>query len=174
MGASGSKSVTVTAYDTLKFSWWENSQSVIDNTTEVGWKLELVAGSAGKISTSNTRPWSVTVAGKDYSGNVSVAIEDNQTKTLASGTTTITHDEDGRKTFSYSFSQSFSGITFDGTTLGTVSGSDTGTLTNISRGLIYFDNGSKFEAYQVYVDNGSGWDHCIPYLDNGTTWDMCN
>ncbi len=41
-----------------------------------------------------------------------------------------------------------------------------------SPGLVYIDNGSKFEAYQCYIDNGSGWDLYIPYIDNGSGWDM--
>lgn len=43
-----------------------------------------------------------------------------------------------------------------------------------SAGLIYIDNGTKLEAYQVYIDNGTGWDLYIPYIDNGSGWDMCS
>lgn len=39
-------------------------------------------------------------------------------------------------------------------------------------GLVYIDNGSSFEPYQVYVDNGSDWDLYIPYIDNGSDWEM--
>lgn len=41
-------------------------------------------------------------------------------------------------------------------------------------GLVYIDNGSGFDAYQIYIDNGTGWDLYTPYIDNGTTWNMCN
>lgn len=41
-------------------------------------------------------------------------------------------------------------------------------------GLIYIDNGSKIEAYQVYIDNGSGWDLYAPHIDNGTGWNLCS
>ena len=41
-------------------------------------------------------------------------------------------------------------------------------------GLVYIDNGSTFEAYQVFIDNGSSWDQYIPYIDNGSGWDECN
>lgn len=175
MGASGSKSVTVTDWDTLKFSWWENEQSSINNSTDVGWKLELIATSYGRIDTTNTRGWNVTLAGKSYSGYVSVDIENNQTKTLASDVTTVFHDADGKKTFSYSFSQDFTGITFSSTALGKVSGSGSGTLTPINgggNGLVYIDNGTSFEAYQVFIDNGTSWDQYIPYIDNGSSWDQ--
>ena len=132
MATSGSKSVTVTNWDTLKFSWWENSQSVANNTTTIGWKMELIATSDGRISATATCPWEITVNGEEYSGNVNVGISNNTTKTLASGATTIKHNSDGSKTFSYSFSQYF-GITFSGKWIATVSGSGSGTLDPIYR-----------------------------------------
>ena len=133
MATSGNKSVKVTNYDTLKFSWSETSQSVANNTTTISWKMELIAGSSGRLDSSALKAWSVAVNGSKYSGNVSVGIANNATKTLASGSTTIKHNADGSKTFSYSFSQSFSGITFSGSSLGTVSGSGSGTLDTIPR-----------------------------------------
>jgi hypothetical protein len=130
--ASGSSSLTITSWDTLKFSWWENSQSIANNYTVVGWKMELVAGSSGRISSSVSKVWAVTVNGTKYEGSNTVGISNNSTKTLASGTTTIYHGSDGKKTFSYSFAQQF-GITFSGTYIGTKSSSGSGTLTTIPR-----------------------------------------
>ena len=132
MATSGSKSVTVTSWDTLKFSWWQVSQNVADNKTVVGWRMDLVAGSSGRISSTASKDWAVTVNGTKYSGTNTIGVGNNATKTLASGQTTITHDADGTKSFSYSFSQEF-GITFSGTALGTKSGSGTGTLNTIPR-----------------------------------------
>lgn len=137
MAASGSTTVNVTftasgaVADALKFSWWENTQSVSGNTTQIGWKLELIAYQYGYISSSAKKDWSVTVNGLKYSGTNTVGISANSTKTLASSTTNIKHNDDGKKTFSYSFSQYF-GIDFNGT-VGTKSGSGSGTLTTISR-----------------------------------------
>lgn len=37
-------------------------------------------------------------------------------------------------------------------------------------GLVYIDNGTQFEAYQMFIDNGTNWDQVIPYMDNGTEW----
>lgn len=37
-------------------------------------------------------------------------------------------------------------------------------------GLVYIDNGTQFEAYQMFIDNGTSWDQVIPYMDNGTEW----
>lgn len=132
MATSGSKSVTVTSWDTLKFSWWENSQSISANTTTIGWKMELIAGSSGRISSTASKDWSVTVNGTKYSGTNKIGISNNATKTLASGTTVISHAADGTKSFSYSFSQEFS-ITFSGSSIGTKSGSGSGTLDTIPR-----------------------------------------
>lgn len=132
MATSGSKSVTVTNWDTLKFSWWRNSYSIPNNTTTIGWKIELIAGSSGRIDSSASKSWSVNINGTKYGGNNSVAISNNTTKTLASGTTTISHNADGTKTFSYSFSQYF-GITFSGSWIGTVNGDGTGILDSIPR-----------------------------------------
>lgn len=132
MATSGSTSVTVTSWDTLKFSWSQSSQSIAANTTTITWKLQLIAGSSGRISSTASKDWSVTVNGTKYSGTNTIGISNNATKTLASGTTVISHNSDGTKTFSYSFSQEIR-ITFSGTYIGTKSGSGSGTLNTIPR-----------------------------------------
>lgn len=132
MATSGNTSVSVTSWNTLKFSWAQVSQSVANNTTTISWKLELIAGSSGRISSTASKDWSVTVNGTTYSGTNTIGVGNNATKTLASGSTTIAHNADGSKSFSYSFSQEF-GITFSGTSIGTKSGSGTGTLNTIPR-----------------------------------------
>lgn len=132
MATSGYTSVAATKYDTLKFSWSVESQSVADNTTTISWKMELIAGTYGKISSTASKDWSVTVNGVKTSGTNKIGIANNATKTLASGTSTIAHNDDGSKTFSYSFSQEFA-ITFDGVKIGTKSGSGSGTLDTIAR-----------------------------------------
>lgn len=165
MATSGSKSVTVTAWDTLKFSWWENSQSVANNTTTIGWKMELISGSSGRIDSDTSKTWSVTINGTKYSGTNTVGIGNNATKTLASNTTTITHNSNGTKTFSYSFSQSFSGITFSGTSLGTKSGSGSGTLDTIPRkSTLSASNGTLGTAQTLTVTKeDSSFTHTITY-----------
>lgn len=132
MASSGKVSITVTSWDKLVFEWEQDSQSVANNQTVVAWKLQLVAGSSGAIISSASKDWSVTVNGEKYSGTNSVAISNNQTRTLASGKTTIKHNADGKKSFSFSFSQEFA-ITFSGSWIGTKSGSGSGTLNTIAR-----------------------------------------
>lgn len=152
MAASGNKKVSFTSYDSLVFSWWENSQSIADNTTNIGWKMELVATAYGKISASATCPWKVVVNGKEYTGDVNVGIGNNQTKTLASGTITIAHEDDGSKEFSYSFEQYF-GITFSGNWITTVSGSGTGELTDIPRvSTLTGSNGTLGTAQKLVIN----------------------
>lgn len=164
MATSGYKSVTVTSWDTLKFSWWEDSQSIPNNTTTIGWKLELIAGSSGKISSTTSKAWSVTVDGTKYSGTNNVGISNNATKTLASGTTTIAHNSNGTKTFSYSFSQEFS-ITFSGANIGTKSGSGSGTLDTIPRASsLSASNGTLGTAQTLTVTKHDGsFTHTITY-----------
>lgn len=41
-----------------------------------------------------------------------------------------------------------------------------------AKGLIYIDNGSSFDAYQIFVDNGTSWGQYTPYIDNGSNWDL--
>lgn len=132
MATSGSSSVAVTSWDTLKFSWWTSSQTITSNTSTIGWRLELVAGSSGRIDSSAAKAWSVTVNGQRYSGTNTVGVGNNATKTLASGSSVIAHDADGSKSFAFSYSQEF-GITFSGSAIGTKSGSGSGTLDTIPR-----------------------------------------
>lgn len=132
MATSGRKDVTVTNWDTLRFSWEVDSQSVAANTSTVKWKMELIATSSGRISATSKSPWSITVNGQNYTGAENIGISNNATKTLASGSTVISHSSDGTKTFSYSFSQTFN-ITFSGNYISTKSGEGTGTLPTIAR-----------------------------------------
>lgn len=165
MATSGSKSVTVTQWDTLKFSWEVTSQSIANNTSTVAWKMELIAGSDGRIDSTTSKSWSVTVNGTTYSGTNTVGIANNATKTLASGTTTIAHASNGTKTFSFSFSQSFSGISFGGTGLGTKSGSGSGTLPTIARkSSLTASNGTLGTAQTLTVTRqSSDFTHTITY-----------
>lgn len=173
MAANGSKSVTVTAWNSLKFSWWIVSQSVANNTTVVGWNLQLVAGTSGLISSTASKDWSVTVNGTKYSGTNTVGIGNNTTKTLASGTTSVAHDSDGTKTFSYSFSQEFS-ITFSGSSIGTISGSGSGTLTVIPRATTPTLSASSVDMGGSVTINtpraSSGFTHDLAYSFAGSGW----
>jgi len=117
--------------DTLRFRWSQTGQNVSGNYTDINWYLELISGAAGYISSSASKSWSVTIDGQAFSGTNTVGIGNNTTKTLASGTKRIYHGNDGKKSFSVSFSQVFN-INFN-TWVGTVSGSGSWTLNDIPR-----------------------------------------
>ena len=170
MATSGSKSVTVTSWDTLKFSWEVTGQSIANNTSTVAWKLQLISDSSGRIDSSASKSWSVTVNGTKYSGTNTVGIAANTTKTLASNTTTVAHNSNGTKTFSYSFSQEF-GITFSGTSIGTKSGSGSGTLPTIARkSSLTASNGTLGTAQTLTVSRyDSSFTHTITYKCGNTS-----
>ena len=132
MATSGYTDVSVTSWDTLRFSWALSSQSIEKNTSTITWELKLIAGDYGRISSTASKDWAVTVNGTKYSGTNTIGLGNNATKVLASGTTTIAHNSDGKKTFSYSFSQEIA-ITFSGSYIGTKTGSGSATLTTIPR-----------------------------------------
>ena len=146
---SGYKNVTATrdtagnVADTLRFEWSQTGQSVAGNYTDIKWSLKLVSGAYGAISSSTSKPWKVTVDGKAFSGNTTVGIGNNTSKTLASGTKRIEHGADGKKRFSVSFSQTFN-ITFN-QYVGTISGSASWDLKTIPRATAPSLNPSSVE-----------------------------
>ena len=164
MATSGSKTVAVTSWDNLVFSWSVSSQSIANNTSTVAWTLKLVATSSGKISSTASKDWSVTINGTTYSGTNTIGISNNSTKTLASGSTVIKHNSDGSKSFSYSFSQEFA-ITFSGSSIGTISGSGTGTLNTIPRASsLTASNGTLNTAQTLTITRyDSSFTHTITY-----------
>lgn len=164
MATSGSKSVAVTSWDTLKFSWEIASQSTANNTSTVSWTLQLIAGSSGRISSSAPKDWEVTVNGTKYSGTNYIGISNNQTKTLASGSTVIKHNSDGKKTFSYSFTQQIA-VTFSGTYIGEKSGSGSGELKSIPRASgLTASNGTLGTAQTLTISRAdSSFKHKITY-----------
>jgi hypothetical protein len=170
MAANGSKSITVTSWDTLKFSWAVSGQSVANNTSTVTWKLELISGSDGRIDSNASKSWSVTVNGNTFKGTNQIAVANNSTVTLAEGTVangkavTISHNSDGAKTFSYSFSQQFD-ITFSGSHIGTKSGTGSGTLNVIARrSSISASNGTLGTSMKLTISKqDSDFTHTIIY-----------
>lgn len=155
---------------TLRFGWWQDSQSVANNSSVVGWHLQLIA-SGGSISSSVSKSWSVTVNGTNYSGTDMVGIGNGQTRTLASGSTTIGHNADGTKSFSFSFSQQFD-INYSGVGwIGTKSGSGSGTLTTIPRtSSVSATNGNIGENITITINRASSsFTHTLTYNFNKLT-----
>lgn len=175
MASNGSTSVAVTAYDTLRFNWVQVNQSTANNETLINWSLQLIAGSAGLIQSTASKAWSVTINGTTYSGTNSVAIGNNTTKTLASGQATIKHNNDGTKSFSYSFSQAFN-ITFAGASIGTKTGSGTGTLNTIARATTPTTHTASLdmgETLTIYTYRAStDFTHDVEYSFAGSSYTM--
>ena len=149
---------------TLRFGWWQDSQSVANNRSVVGWHLQLIA-SGGSISSSASKSWNVTVNGSNYSGTNTVGVSNGQTKTLASGSTTIAHNADGTKSFSFSFSQQFD-INYSGVGwIGTKSGSGNGTLTTIPRtSSVSSTNANIGENINITINRASSsFTHTLTY-----------
>ena len=133
MATSGYKDLAVANYITLRYSSTAGTQNIASNYTPVSWKLQLISSnSSANINSTASKDYSVTTDGSKKTGTNTVGLSGGATKTLASGSKNIYHDSDGTKTFSYSFSQEFA-ITYSGESVGTKSGSGTGTLNTIPR-----------------------------------------
>jgi hypothetical protein len=148
--ANGYTNIQATKYDTLQLWWSEKEQSIAANETVISWGLYLISASAGAIYSSTAKAWAVNINGVAYSGTTSIAIGNNATKELASGTTTILHNGDGKKSFSYSFSVDFQ-ITFGSSKIGLVSGSGSGTLTDIPRQALLTETHDFTDIDSVYI-----------------------
>ena len=149
---------------TLRFGWWQNSQSIANNSSEVGWHLQLVT-SGGSISSSAPKSWNVTVNGSNYSGTCTIGVGTNATKTLTSGSTTIAHNADGTKSFGFSFSLQFD-INYSGVGwIGTKSGSGSGTLSTIPRtSSVSSTNANIGENITITINRASSsFTHTLKY-----------
>lgn len=191
MATSGSKTVKVTDWDNLVFEWEVTSQSITSNSSSVKWTLKLVAGKYGYISSNVPKDVSATVDGNTYSNVNGVNINNSSTKVLLSGHNFVYHDDDGTKTFNYSFSQEFD-ITFSGEHIGTISGSGTGTLPTIAHASqpscvtwpehtqnvgefgqtisIHMNRKSSEYLHTVRYEFGSQTGTIAEKVENGTTW----
>ena len=137
MAASGSIRTNVTSdgYIYLQLSWSEASQSIEGNYTNINWNLRLIStGHGANIVSSAAKSCTIKFNGTTvFNGTVNIGLSAGQTKTLRSGSNfRINHNSDGKKTFSYSFSQQIN-ITYSGAYIGTKSASGNGTLDTIPR-----------------------------------------
>ena len=107
----------------------EKSYDVNSNSSVVSWDLKLYRPYS--ITSSAVKNYSVIVNGATVASGTTT-IGGSGTKTIASGTKTITHNSDGKKTISFSFTLDF-GITWSGVYIGTGQASGSLALTNIPR-----------------------------------------
>lgn len=150
----------------------ENSKNDSANTSNISFKFELSPIQSGWNWTiqGDNISYTITINGTRYTGTIP-DYNGSSTVTLKSGTLNVEHDAAGTKTMSFSFKVTDrDGLSY---TCGSASASGSMTLTPTSgQGLVYIDNGSGWDAYQVYIDNGSSWDRYIPYIDNGSSWEQ--
>lgn len=150
----------------------ENSTSTANNTSSVGFSFVI-----SPIQTSwNWELWgeninyTVTINGTKYTGSIA-DYDGDSTVTLKSGTLSVAHNEDGKKTISYSFSVTdTSGQTY---TCGNASANGTMVLTNIPRylSITSFDIINITETSAVVKWTASDKRSGTYYsFDNGTTW----
>lgn len=174
MATSGSKTVTIfSSWLWLDFEWQQKSQSVADNTTTIGWKMVLRSGNGALYKSGRT--WTVTIDGTKKTGTVNVDLDANSTQTLASGTSVIKHNDNGSKTFSYSFSQQFGLTLNNGNYMGTYSGSGSATLTTIPRkSTLSVGNGTLGTAQTLTVTREStSFTHTIKATCGSASTTVC-
>lgn len=190
MATSGNTSLQIYDWCSLKFSWWENSQSIANNTTTIGWKLEFITGNGALYVYS--KPWEVWIDGTKYSGTSHIEAAKNSTVQIASGTSTVTHNSDGTKTFPYSFKLTINVTLNNGKYMSSYSGSGSGTLDTIARAsqpsLVTWpettnDVGDFGETFSIHMNRASSsFTHTVRYeygdrsgviardVETGTTW----
>lgn len=164
MALSGSTVVRATTQNNLIF-YWEAVQNVATNSSTINWQLQLEAKQYGQIVATPGSPWSATVAGQAFSGTTSLAIGNNETKVLASGSVAVAHAEDGTGSFSYSFSQEF-WIDFDGEYISVVSGSGSAVLDTIARTSVPTVSASSValgSALTIYTNRAAAFTHTLEY-----------
>ena len=150
----------------------ENSISTANNTSSIGFSFVI-----SPVQTSwNWELWganityTVTINGTKYTGSIA-NYDGYSSVTLKSGTLSVAHNDDGKKTMAYSFSVTdTSGQTY---TCGNASASGSVALTTIARylSITTFDITSITET-SVVVNWATNEKRSGTYysLDNGATW----
>lgn len=96
--SGGTSGGTYARYYTGKLSVWENSYDIASNTSNVGYRLQLLSSSSGQFSGLNAS-FSITINGQQVkSGSGQYSLGHNSTITFAEGAITIGHNDDGTKT----------------------------------------------------------------------------
>lgn len=150
----------------------ENSTNDSANTSSISYAFSISPIQSGwDWYTQGTNiSYTINIDGTKYTGTIP-DYNGSSTVTLKRGTLNVDHDATGTKTMNFSFNvKDRDGERY---TCGSASARGSMPLTpTTGQGLVYIDNGSGWDAYQVYIDNGSSWDRYIPYIDNGSGWDM--
>ena len=130
MATSGSITTNKISKSYFYVNWSQASQSIPNNTTTINWTAGIYTGTSSShdsFYSNAVKIYNVKINGSEvYSGGTWSNIKTGGNHNLASGTTTISHNSDGTK----SFSISISAYTYSNNNY---SGSGTGTLNTIPR-----------------------------------------
>ena len=91
MATSGYKSVT-TAFGYVRLSWSLESQDISNNTSTISYALTIYRSSS--INSTASKDYSIKINGVTVASGTTT-IGGSGTKTIKSGTTTISHNSDG-------------------------------------------------------------------------------
>lgn len=164
MALSGSVAFKATTENNLIFSW-AAVQSPAENCSYINWQLLLEAKYFGRIDAGPGSPWTVTIAGQEFTGTTSLAIGNNETKVLASGVARVAHAADGTGSFDFSFDQVF-WINWSGNLIERVTGSGSAVLDTIARasqprlGAASVELGGSLE---IFTDRAPDFTHTLQY-----------
>jgi len=162
--ASSGTIKTNTAFGYVELTWNITSQNVSNNSSTISYALNIYRDSGGIVS-SAAKDFSIKINGITVASGTNI-IGGSGLKVLKTGSTTIYHNSDGSKTFELSFSQEIA-ITWNGTWIGTVTGSGTGTLNTIPRATTPTFHASSVElggTLTIYLNRAStSFAHVLEY-----------
>lgn len=146
----------------------QQSQNIENNTSVVRWELILYRPSA--IHSSTSKAFSVSVNGSVVKSGTTT-IGGSGTKTIASGTTTVSHNSDGTKSINFSFSLTFE-ITWSGKWIGTGSASGSMTLSTIPRSssIDSVSGNTIGSSITVNISRHASFTHQLWYKIGNSPW----
>ena len=139
----------------------QSSQSVNDNTSRLLYELYLYRPYS--ISSGASKSYSINVNGSRVASGTTT-IGGSGRKEIKSGYVTVSHNSDGTKSVSFSFSMQID-ITFSGSWIGTVSASGSTSLTTIPRkSSLSVGNGTLNSSQTISISRASSsFTHTITY-----------
>lgn len=163
MASSGSITTNEKEGRSVTLSWSISSQSVDKNTSTIAWSLKGSGSASGYVMSGGFK--AVINGTTVYSTSTDTRIQLRNGTEVASGTTTITHNSDGTKSFSYSCE---AGVY---TYAVSVTASGTGTLTTIPRAsTVSATNTNMGSASTITITRASSsFTHTLTYAFGSTT-----
>ena len=163
MASSGSITTNESHGRSVTLSWSISSQSVDKNTSTIAWSLKGSGSASGWVMSGGFK--AVINGTTVYSTSTDSRIQLYNGTTIASGSTTITHNSDGTKSFSYSCE---AGVY---TYAVSVTASGTGTLTSIPRAsTVSATNTNMGSASTITITRASSsFTHTLTYAFGSTT-----